>query len=93
MVSLVHDKFVKWLGVHFDRKLLFNNYVKVVGARGGNAVNSPEVLSNTVRGLSQVYMRRLYLSCFVPKLLTLAPPGGKLLNTKLNRWTKSKETT
>ena len=49
--TLVPKKFVRWLGVHFDRKLLFNHHVKILAARGENTVNLLTMLANTIRGL------------------------------------------
>jgi hypothetical protein len=64
---------VRWLGVHFDRKLHFVQHVKLAAARGENAVNGLTMLANTVKGLSQVLLRRLYISCVVPKILYACP--------------------
>lgn len=71
--TLVPDKSVKWLGVHFDRKLLFNHHIKALAARGEIAVNGMSMLANTVRGLSQLHLRRLYLACIIPKILYACP--------------------
>lgn len=71
--TLVPDKFVKWLGIHFDRKLLFNHHVKIAAARGMTAVNALTMLANTVRGLSHTLLRRLYLACIIPKILYACP--------------------
>ena len=71
--TIAPDKFVRWLGVHFDRKLLFNHHVKILADRGENAVNSLTMLANTVRGLSHNYLRRLYLACVSPKILYACP--------------------
>ena len=71
--TLVPDRFVKWLGIHFDRKLLFNHHVKIAAARGEIAVNSLHMLANTVRGLSQSLLRRLYNACVIPKILYASP--------------------
>jgi ribonuclease HI len=71
--TIVPDKFVRWLGVHFDRKLLFNHHVKILAARGENAANSLNMLANTIRGLSHLHLRRLYLSCIIPKILYACP--------------------
>ena len=71
--TLVPDKVVKWLGVHFDRKLRFHQHVKIAAARGDNAVNSLKMLANTVRGLSHNLLRHLYLSCVIPKILYASP--------------------
>ncbi len=64
---------VRWLGVHFDRKLLFNQHARLMAARGENAVVGLTMLANTIRGLHQVQIRRLYLSCVIPKILYAAP--------------------
>ena len=71
--TLVPDKIVKWLGVHFDRKLRFHQHVKITAARGDNAVNALKMLANTVRGLSHTLLRRLYLACVIPKVLYACP--------------------
>ena len=75
--TLVPDRVVKWLGVHFDRKLLFNHHAKLAAARGDNAVNAMKMLANTVRGLGQMFLRRLYLSCIIPKILYACPTWWK----------------
>ncbi|KAF5319459.1 hypothetical protein D9619_008774 [Psilocybe cf. subviscida] len=64
---------VRWLGVHFDRQLRFEQHVKLMAARGENAVNGMTMLANTVKGLSQIHTRRLYLGAVVPKILYAAP--------------------
>ena len=90
--TIVPDKFVRWLGVHFDRKLTFNHHVKVVAARGENAVNSLAMLANTVRGLSHSYLRRLYLSCVIPEILYACPAwwnGTKCLGKPLEKVQRS----
>ena len=71
--TIVLESTVKWLGVHFDRKLRFQHHVKTAAAKGENAVNALKMLSNTVRGLSQVHLRRLYLSCITTKMLYACP--------------------
>lgn len=50
---------VKWLGVHFDCKLLFNQNVKQMAARTEGVVGKLTMLANTVKGLSQVHLRHL----------------------------------
>ena len=71
--TLVPDKFVRWLGVHFDRKLLFKHHTKIAASRGDVAVNGLSMLANTVHGLSQNLLRRLYLACIIPKILYACP--------------------
>ena len=71
--TLVPDKYVKWLGLHFDRKLLFHHHIKIAAAKGDNAVNALTMLANTVRGLSQTFLRRLYIACIIPKILYACP--------------------
>ncbi|KAH7873299.1 uncharacterized protein C8R40DRAFT_1016611, partial [Lentinula edodes] len=57
---------VRWLGVYFDRKLLFNHHVKTLAGSAGKAVGSLIMLANTVKGLSPYHMRMMYKSCVVP---------------------------
>jgi ribonuclease HI len=64
---------VRWLGVHFDRKLRFEHHAKALAARGENAVSSFTMLANTVRGLSHAHLRQLYISCVIPKILYACP--------------------
>lgn len=64
---------VRWLGVHFDRHLRFEQHAKLLGTSGEAAVNALLMLANTVRGLSQIHLRRLYLACVVPKILYASP--------------------
>ncbi len=59
---------VKWLGVYFDRKLLFNEHVKNMAAKAEKAVSGMSMLANTVRGLSQKHYRQLYIACIRPVL-------------------------
>ncbi|KAI4293689.1 hypothetical protein K525DRAFT_148505, partial [Schizophyllum commune Loenen D] len=54
-----------WLGIHLDRKLLFNDHVKIMAAKAGGAVGRLTMLSNTIRGLSQANIRTLYKACVI----------------------------
>jgi ribonuclease HI len=64
---------VKWLGVVFDRKLRFEHHAKSLAARGENAVASFIMLANTIRGLSHIHLRQLYISSVIPKILYACP--------------------
>jgi hypothetical protein len=64
---------VRWLGVHFDRKLCFQKHAAILAACGENAVSGLTMLANTVRGLSQTHLRHLYLTCVLPKILYACP--------------------
>jgi hypothetical protein len=79
--TLVPDRFVKWLGLHFDRKLRFHHHAKIAAAKGEAAVNALSMLANTVHGLSQTLLRRLYLACVIPKILYACPSWWN--NTKV----------
>ena len=70
---VVPEATVRWLGVHFDRKLRFAHHVKLAASRGEHAVNGLTMLANTVKGLSQIHLRRLYLACVIPKILFACP--------------------
>jgi ribonuclease HI len=67
------ESHVRWLGVHFDRKLRFTHHIKLAAAKGTNAVCALAMLANTVRGLHQTQLRHLYIACVLPKILYAAP--------------------
>ena len=80
---------VRWLGVHFDRKLSFNHHVGVLAGRAATAAGRLSMLANTVRGLTQINVRKLFNSCVKP-ILTYAAPvwwpsrkqGNRLIGKK-----------
>jgi len=55
-----------WLGVHFDRKLLYNYHVTKMAAKAENAIACISMLANTVQGLSHYHLRLLYRTCILP---------------------------
>ncbi|KAF5379794.1 hypothetical protein D9615_005662 [Tricholomella constricta] len=72
-VSIATGDTIRILGVFFDRRLTFNQHVRILADRAGNAVRGSQMLANTVKGLSQVELRTLYRACIVP-VLTYASP-------------------
>ena len=64
--TITPTAFVKWLGIYFDRKLLFNHHVKTMATKAMVTVRKLTMLANTVRGLSQIHMRTLYKACVIP---------------------------
>ncbi|EPT02068.1 hypothetical protein FOMPIDRAFT_1106783, partial [Fomitopsis schrenkii] len=65
-VTITATAATKWLGVYLDRTLSFDYHVKQLAARAERAVNGMGLLANTVRGLSQDHVRRLYIACVRP---------------------------
>ena len=57
---------VRWLGVYFDRKLLFNKHIAKITSKAEAAVASISMLANTIRGLSHYHLRQLYQTCILP---------------------------
>ncbi|KAF8074160.1 hypothetical protein FPV67DRAFT_1371937, partial [Lyophyllum atratum] len=72
-VSIAAGDTIRILGLFIDRRLTFNQHVRILADRAGNAVRGSRMLANTVRGLSQVELRTLYRACIVP-VLTYASP-------------------
>lgn len=62
---------VRWLGIFFDPKLTYRAHVDKACAKARKAAMGLRMLANTVRGLSQDHMCRLYISCILP-ILTYA---------------------
>jgi ribonuclease HI len=71
--TIVTFPYTRWLGVFLDRKLLFNHHVKILTAKAENTVHRLSMLANTIKGLSQEHVRRLYRACVIP-VLTYASP-------------------
>ena len=57
---------VRWLGVYFDRKLLFNKHVTKIASRAEAAIANMSMLANTTQGLSHYYLRQLYKTYILP---------------------------
>jgi len=55
-----------WLGIYFDRKLLFNHHVKKISTKAKAALGCIAMLSNIVQGLSHLNLRTLYRTCILP---------------------------
>ena len=64
---------VQWLGIFFDPKLTFRAHVDKACAKACRAAMGMCMLANTVCGLHQGHMRRLYISCILPILLYASP--------------------
>jgi len=47
---------VQWLGVYFDRKLLFNKHVTKIASRAEATIANISILANTTQGLSHYYL-------------------------------------
>ncbi|EIW83488.1 hypothetical protein CONPUDRAFT_52536 [Coniophora puteana RWD-64-598 SS2] len=64
---------MRWLGIFFDRKLLFNAHVKEIAARAERITLGLSMLANTIRGLPQARVRQLYIAC-VRSVMSYASP-------------------
>lgn len=51
--SIEGTKLLKWLGIHYDCKLLFNKHIRIVAKKAHNAIASTNFLGNSMRGISQ----------------------------------------
>jgi len=66
-------RMIKWLGVIFDTKLMFQKHLKSSAARATNAINSLNMLGNSIHGLHQVYRRHLVQGAILPMMLYASP--------------------
>ena len=64
---------IKWLGVIFDTKLTFQKHLKATSTQATNAINSLNMLGNSVRGLHQVYCQHLVQGAILPMVLYASP--------------------
>lgn len=58
--------YLKWLGVHFDRKLTFKYHVAIQSAKALKVANALRCLGNTARGLPPRLSRQAVISCVLP---------------------------
>jgi len=56
---------IRWLGIHFDRKLLFNHHIKKILTKAKVALGCIAMLSNMVWGLSHLNLHTLYRTCIL----------------------------
>ena len=87
-VIITHHGTMKWLGITFDSKLLFNEHVKTVTNKAENIAKGLTMLGNMVCGLHQHLLRTVYGAC-VRSVMTYASPvwwdGKKKHANKLTR--------
>jgi len=87
-IVITHNNTMKWLGIIFDSKLLFNKHVKAATNKAENIAKGLTMLSNTVHGLHQHLLRTIYGAC-VRSIMTYASPvwwdGKKKHANKLTR--------
>ena len=60
---------IHWLDIHFDRKLLFNHYVKKISTKAKVALSCIVMLSNIVWGLLYLNLYTLYRICILPIII------------------------
>ena len=70
-IVITHSNTMKWLGITFDSKLLFNEHVKAATNKAENIAKGLTMLGNTVRGLHQCLLRTIYGAC-VRSVMTYA---------------------
>ncbi|KAI1005071.1 hypothetical protein K3495_g3142 [Podosphaera aphanis] len=58
--------YLKWLGVHFDRKLSFKFHAQIQAAKALKVANALRCLGNTVRGASPRLSRQAAFACVLP---------------------------
>ena len=71
----------KYLGIHLDRKLSFNEHLKITKARATSLLNSLIAVSKTKWGLPSDAARMIYERCVVPVVLYGAPVWARALKT------------
>ncbi|KAF5378148.1 hypothetical protein D9615_007630 [Tricholomella constricta] len=83
-VSIAAGDTIRILGVFLDRRLTFDQHVRILADRAGNAIRGSRMLANTVKGLSQVELRTLYRACTVPVLTYASPVWWSGKKTHIN---------
>ncbi|KAI0326300.1 hypothetical protein GY45DRAFT_1219429, partial [Cubamyces sp. BRFM 1775] len=58
----------KYLGFRLDPKLTFRAHIAFFAERAATTVNAMLMLGNSIRGLTALQKRTLYISCVLPLL-------------------------
>ena len=72
-VTIPAGKYSKYLGITYDRKLLFNEHVRLTTLRASRAIAASGMLGNSTRGLTPL-MRRLLYTVAVRPIMTFGSP-------------------
>lgn len=64
---------IKWVGFTLDSKLLFNQHVKSAATKAMRVLDGMRLLANTIRGLHQIHLCRIYIACILP-IMTYGSP-------------------
>ena len=78
-----------WLGIHFDRKLLFNKHMKKLSAKAKAAIGCIAMLSNTIWGLSHLNLCTLYRRCILHDICKCHLVEKKKIHAKALRWVQN----
>lgn len=73
-VDIKPDPTLRWLGFYLDRTLSFTPHVRYYASKARGIMANWRLLGNTRRGLSQLFLRRLYVAC----VLSVATYGSAL---------------
>ncbi|KAI0998687.1 hypothetical protein K3495_g9508 [Podosphaera aphanis] len=65
--------YLKWLGVHFDKKLTFKYHVKIQAAKALKIANALRGIGNTIWGVSPKLSKQMVTACVLP----VAPFGAE----------------
>lgn len=58
--------YLKWLGIHFDKKLSFKYHVQIQAAKAMKVAHALRCLGNTIRGVSPRLSRQAAFACVLP---------------------------
>ena len=58
--------FLKWLGVHFDKRLTFKQHITIQAAKALKVAHALRCIGNTARGISPSLSRQVVITCVLP---------------------------
>lgn len=58
--------YLKWLGIHFDRKLSFKQHVSIQTSKALQVANALRCFGNTMRGISPQLSKQVISACVLP---------------------------
>jgi len=91
-VTITHHGTMKWLGIMFNSKLLFNEHIKMATNKVENIAKGLTMLGNTVQGLHQLCLLHTIYSICVWSIMTYASPvwwDGKKKHANKLTWVQN----
>ncbi|KNZ79600.1 GPI mannosyltransferase 2 [Termitomyces sp. J132] len=72
MVEIQVKETIRILGIHIDRILTFNQYVKKIAQKAKTTLMGSQILANTIKGMNQTQLHTMYRACVMPIMMYMS---------------------